>query len=108
LILATPYTEHEARFSPNGKWVAYESNESGKEEIYIMRSDQPGKLRVSTSGGESPVWRRDGKELFFVARREFLVSSEVKSEAPLEVCLHQERCSACAAETCPGAVRFTT
>ena len=77
MILATPYTEHEARFSPNGKWVAYESNESGKEEIYIMRSDQPGKLRVSTSGGESPVWRRDGKELFFLDAANSLVAVDV-------------------------------
>jgi len=56
------------QFSPDGRWVAYQSNESGASEIYI--SDFPGirhKFRISTAGGTEPRWRHDGKELFYMA-----------------------------------------
>src|SRR5262249_21882285 len=58
----------EPRFSPDGRWIAYSSNESGRREVYI----QPypglgGKWQVSTTGGRDPFWRRDGKELYFVS-----------------------------------------
>jgi eukaryotic-like serine/threonine-protein kinase len=55
------------QFSPDGKWVAYGSNESGKWEIYVTSFPVPqGKWQVSTGGGEQPRWRRDGKELFYL------------------------------------------
>jgi eukaryotic-like serine/threonine-protein kinase len=56
------------RFSPDGRWVAYQSNESGRVEIYVVpfRGGQ-GKWQVSTSGGAFPVWRGDGKEIFYVS-----------------------------------------
>jgi Tol biopolymer transport system component len=61
------------RFSPDGKWVAYQSNESGRVEIYVVpfRGGQ-GKWQVSTSGGAFPIWRRDGKEIFYVSTDGFL------------------------------------
>jgi serine/threonine protein kinase/Tol biopolymer transport system component len=54
------------RFSPDGKWLAYESGESGRNEVYIQQYPQGERIEVSTGGGDGPVWRRDGKELFFL------------------------------------------
>jgi Tol biopolymer transport system component len=56
------------QFSPDGKWVAYASNETGKWEIYVTSFPEAhGKWQVSTGGGEQPRWRGDGKELFFLS-----------------------------------------
>jgi len=56
------------QFSPDGKWVAYASNETGKWEIYVTSfPDARGKWQVSTGGGEQPRWRSDGKELFYLS-----------------------------------------
>jgi Tol biopolymer transport system component len=56
------------QFSPDGKWVAYASNETGKWEIYVTSfPDARGKWQVSTGGGEEPRWRGDGKELFYIS-----------------------------------------
>src|SRR5256885_5613748 len=56
------------QFSPDGKWVAYASNETGKWEIYVTSfPDARGKWQVSTGGGEQPRWRGDGKELFYIS-----------------------------------------
>ena len=56
------------QFSPDGKWVAYASNETGKWEIYVTSfPDAHGKWQVSTGGGEQPRWRGDGKELFYIS-----------------------------------------
>src|SRR5262249_52165456 len=63
--LATPFSEKQAKFSPNGKWIAYDSDESGRTEVYVRGLSPPGgKWRVSNDGGESAIWSRDGKELF--------------------------------------------
>jgi len=67
-FVRTPYNEGNAKFSPDGAWVAYASEESGKQEIYVRRfrgSDE--KHRISTEGGWWPRWRHDGKELFYMA-----------------------------------------
>jgi eukaryotic-like serine/threonine-protein kinase len=68
-LIETPrFREHHGRFSPDGRWVAYVSNESGRDEIYVVpfpRAD--GRWQVSTSGGSWPRWRGDGRELFYVA-----------------------------------------
>jgi Tol biopolymer transport system component/DNA-binding winged helix-turn-helix (wHTH) protein len=55
-----------ARFSPNGEWVAFTSNDTGRFEIYVMRAeDGRDKVRLSDRGGVHPVWRSDGRELFY-------------------------------------------
>jgi eukaryotic-like serine/threonine-protein kinase len=64
------FTTQHGQFSPNGRWVAYRSSESGRPEVYVQgftldSSQQRGKWQVSVAGGELPRWRRDGKELFF-------------------------------------------
>ena len=67
-FLATPFSESEARFSPDGRWLAYTSNESGRGEVYVTSfPGREGKWQVSSGGGSGPRWRRDGRELFFVA-----------------------------------------
>lgn len=58
----------DAKLSPNGQWMAYSSNETGRYEVYVATFPTPtGKWQVSTNGGRFPVWSRDGKELFFIA-----------------------------------------
>jgi Tol biopolymer transport system component len=66
-VVQTDFDEREGQFSPNGKWVAYQSNESGRFEIYVQPFPGPGgKWQVSANGGAQPRWRRDGKELFYI------------------------------------------
>jgi Tol biopolymer transport system component len=62
---ATPSYEGQARFSPDGKWIAFVSDESGSREICVQPFQRSGeKRRISIVGGSSPVWRKYGKELF--------------------------------------------
>ena len=68
VFLRTPFYEGHARISPDGRWMAYQSNEAGNAGVYVTRFPQPGgKWQVSTRGGGFPVWRRDGRELFYRA-----------------------------------------
>jgi serine/threonine protein kinase len=63
---ATRASETAARISPDGRWVAYTSNESGRDEVYLDAYPQPGKrVTVSLGGGVHPVWRGDGRELYY-------------------------------------------
>ena len=66
-LLQEPYVERDARVSPNGRWVSYVTEENGRPEIAV-RTIKGGVARdvVSGTGGDQPVWRRDGQELFFV------------------------------------------
>jgi Tol biopolymer transport system component len=67
-VVNTPYEERNGQFSPDGHWLAYQTNESGRPEIVAVPFPDPTEtLRVSTSGGTQPRWHRDGKELYFVA-----------------------------------------
>jgi serine/threonine protein kinase len=68
LFLKAPSALRNGQFSPDGKWVAYASNETGKWEIYVTSfPDARGKWQVSTGGGEQPRWRGDGRELFYLS-----------------------------------------
>jgi eukaryotic-like serine/threonine-protein kinase len=72
-----------AQFSPNGRYVAYASNETGRLEIYVETfPQQSGKWEVSTSGGAEPMWRRDGKELFYLTLDQRLMAVDVNTTAP--------------------------
>jgi eukaryotic-like serine/threonine-protein kinase len=86
-FLQTPFDEVAARISPDGRWMAYESNESGRWEIYVLPFLHPGpKLQVSSGGvteatvgvSTGPKWSSDGKELFYVSADEKLMSVPVK------------------------------
>ncbi len=67
LILQTPFDEENAEVSPDGRWLAYQSNESGREEIYVRPFPDvgSGRWQVSTGGGTRPLWARSGRELFY-------------------------------------------
>jgi dipeptidyl aminopeptidase/acylaminoacyl peptidase len=65
-LLAGSFSEYDARFSPDGKWIAYVSEESGRPEISVRTITGSKRIPVSAHGGAEPVWRRDGSELFFV------------------------------------------
>jgi serine/threonine protein kinase len=68
VIANTPAEERMGEFSPDGRWIAYQTSESGKPEIVVRAFPQSqGMVRVSTSGGNAPRWRADGKEIFFIA-----------------------------------------
>jgi Tol biopolymer transport system component len=68
LFLKAPSIVRNGQFSPDGKWVAYASNESGKWEIYVTSFPEArGKWQLSSGGGEQPRWRGDGKELFYLS-----------------------------------------
>ena len=66
-VIQTDFDERDGQFSPDGKWIAYESNESGPFEIYVQPFPGPGGKRlVSTNGGAQVRWRPNGKELFYI------------------------------------------
>jgi serine/threonine protein kinase/Tol biopolymer transport system component len=68
------------RFSPDGKWVAYSSNESGRWEIYVTSFPEAhGKWQVSNTGGDQPRWRGDGKELFYLSTDSKIMAVPVKT-----------------------------
>jgi hypothetical protein len=65
-FLRTPFNEAAPRFSPDGRWLVYASDESGRFEIYVQPYPGPGgKWQISTEGGTEPVWNRNGRELFY-------------------------------------------
>jgi Tol biopolymer transport system component len=65
-FLQTPFNEGGPVFSPDGRWLAYQSDESGRSEIYVRPFPGPGgKVQISTEGGTEPVWSRNGWELFY-------------------------------------------
>jgi serine/threonine protein kinase len=66
-LRAASFTERDARISPDGRWIAYTSEQSGRSEVVVEGlSGRPQRIAVSGDGGEQPVWRRDGRELLFV------------------------------------------
>jgi len=79
-FLQTPFSESQGQFSPDGRWVAYSSDESGRYEVYV-RPFPPGagKWNISIGGGEFPRWRRDGKELFYLSPERKIMAVEVKA-----------------------------
>ncbi|MFN2454156.1 MAG: protein kinase [Pyrinomonadaceae bacterium] len=84
-FLQTPFNESSARFSPDGRFVAYVSDESGKAEVYVRFFEGSGeKWQISNTGGESPVWNRNGKELFYIGADNKLMSVPLKTDKTFE------------------------
>jgi dipeptidyl aminopeptidase/acylaminoacyl peptidase len=91
-VVQTKFEERDGQFSSDGKQIAYQSNESGRMEIWVQSFPGPGgKLQVSTNGGAQVRWRPDGKELFYIALDgqlmsvpiRFTNSQTVEAEAPV-------------------------
>jgi serine/threonine protein kinase/Tol biopolymer transport system component len=84
--LATTFSERDAHFSPDGKWVVYTSDESGRNEVYVQTfPDSHERLRISTQGGESPRWASSGHELYFLSLDGRLMAVSVTPANPLRV-----------------------
>jgi len=81
----TGFDEAEPRFSPDGRWIAYTSDESGDTEIYVaLRQGSSQRTRVSTGGGHTPRWRRDGRELFYLTTDDRLMAVPLRLGAMVE------------------------
>jgi dipeptidyl aminopeptidase/acylaminoacyl peptidase len=79
-IATTPFNEMSPRVSPDGRWVAYMSNESGAYQVYVRPFPGPGELYpVSVGGGTTPVWSRDGRRIFFVNGNQLMAASVATS-----------------------------
>lgn len=78
VVVRTKFDERDARYSPDGGWIAYQSNDSGRFEIYVQPFDRPGeRTRISSAGGVQPQWSDDGRELFYLALDGHLVAIPV-------------------------------
>ena len=80
--MRTPFNEDIGSFSPDGRWVAYDSDESRRKEVYVVPSPAAlsgagGKRQISTTGGSYPRWRRDGREIFYIGPDNRLMVVEV-------------------------------
>jgi eukaryotic-like serine/threonine-protein kinase len=84
-FLQSPFNKTDARFSPDGRWVGYTSDESGVSQVYVQSFPEPAfRSQVSVAGGSQPRWRRDGKELFFLATDRKLMAVHVKTAPAFE------------------------
>jgi len=88
--LATKFRETNGQLSPDGKWMAYRSDESGQDQVYVQPVPATGaKFQISTTGGGRPRWRRDGKELFYTSADGKLMAVSVKLGATIEAGIAQ-------------------
>jgi len=78
-FLKTPYDERDGQFSADGKWIAYQSNASGRYEVYVQPFPGPGeKVQISSNGGAQPRWNKKGKEIFYVSLDSQMMAAPVK------------------------------
>ena len=80
-LLQEKYSEGYPRISPDGRWMAYQSNQSGRNEVYVhtFPDVNQGRWQISTNGGDSPLWSPDGKELFYRSG-DSILAAEVETE----------------------------
>ncbi len=84
-FLQTPFNEDNAVFSPNGRWIAYDSDESGRPEVYVRPFPAAGgRYPVSRAGGTQPMWRNDSQELYFLTLDGTLMSASISTAKNLE------------------------
>jgi Tol biopolymer transport system component len=92
--LQTPFNEQAARFFPaagSGQWMAYQSNESGVDQVYVQAIPATGaKYQISTDGGTAPRWRADGKEIFYVSASSKVMAVPITPGPSLQIGSPQE------------------
>ncbi len=80
-LFENDYFERGEQFSPDGRWISYTSNETGRQQIYIQSfPPSGGKWQISTGGGTKARWRKDGRELFYIAPDRTLMSVRLSSD----------------------------
>jgi eukaryotic-like serine/threonine-protein kinase len=76
VVSASTFIENQARVSPDGRWVAFVTEETGSDQVVVQPLSRPGpRVQVSANGGTEPVWSRDGKKIFYRAQRKFMVAT---------------------------------
>jgi serine/threonine-protein kinase len=81
-VASSRYFENEARVSPDGKWVAFVTDESGSDQVVVQPLSGPGaRVQVSVNGGAEPVWSRDGRRLFYRANKKFVAVTATTTPA---------------------------
>ena len=85
-LLQSDANEYQGQISPDGRWIAYTSNESGQEEVYVQSFPSPARpgWKVSTNGGGDARWRGDGRELFYIAADRLLMAVPITAAATFE------------------------
>ena len=83
-LLETAFNEHSPMFSPDGRWLAYVSDETGREEVYLRPYPSEGKRPISTEGGTEPVWAPNGDELFYRDNNKMMAVT-IETDSDLEV-----------------------
>jgi eukaryotic-like serine/threonine-protein kinase len=91
-LLGTNFSEEMGRFSPDGRWLAYTSEETGKDEVFLVPFPSlSSKVQISNAGGEQVVWRGDGKEIFYVSPDRKIMAVSVSAAAGDTVKVAQPR-----------------
>ena len=87
MLLSTEFSEANAEFSPDGNWIAYQSNESGRDEVYVrpFPDVDAARFQVSTGGGTRPLWSNDGSELFYYLGPDSILAVSVEYEPSFTV-----------------------
>ena len=87
--------ENEAMLSPDGRWFAFESLESGADEVYVAPFPKGGRRRVSNGGGTMPRWKADGRELYYMAANDDIMAVTVIGTEPIELAVPVRLFPAC-------------
>ena len=87
LVATSEYAEHAPAVSPDGRWLAYSSNETGRDEVFVrpFPDVESGKQQVSTEGGMAPRWAHNGRELFYVNGSLGLVAASIETDPGFRV-----------------------
>jgi Tol biopolymer transport system component len=81
VLVSTNFFDGFSKFSPNGRWIAYESDESGSRQVYVQPfPEQSGKWQISTTGGRYVRWARNGRELFYLTEDGMMMTVDVQPE----------------------------
>ena len=82
VVAVSDYVENQARVSPNGRWIAFVTDESGSNQVVVQPFAAPGaRVQVSSNGGTEPVWSRDGRRLFYRANKKFVAATVTTAAA---------------------------